>query len=177
MKLLVIIIPKGILWLKWDNRTGILVDWQYPNSLRMSIKEAISIYSSQTLGNTVIPRFSHYASEDFNIASYFGGELNRDMVILSLEIGEDPRDYKLKLIDLYYKVLRGEFEYIKDDKEFSHIFGNNSEATDEKSVQLGTFEKRFDIFLSIFNNFIGTIDRRLTQIENLIIKTISSKKE
>ena len=51
----------------------------------MSIKEVISIYSSQTLGNTVVPRFSYYSSDDFRIVSYFGGQLIRDMAILSLK--------------------------------------------------------------------------------------------
>ncbi|MHA1378068.1 MAG: hypothetical protein ACTSRG_06775 [Candidatus Helarchaeota archaeon] len=163
---------KGIIWLKWDPKAGILVDWQYPNNLETSIHNVVSIYASQTLGNTLIPRFSCFSSGDFNIASYYGGEAIKDMVILSLEKNVDGRNFKLQLIDYFYKLYRGETVPITNDEEFKKYFHTDLKHKDTFRKESGEFEQRFDIFLSIFNNFIKTIDNRLTQIENLILKVI-----
>ncbi len=149
------------------------MDWQYPETLEVSIKDIMCIYSSQTLGNMIIPRFSVYSSEDFNIASFFGGENSKDMAILLLNKTENGRVFKLPLIEFFYNILGSRIDIIKTKEEFEDYFKinhENPELNNPYPVQIGSFEDRFDVFLNIFNNFIKTIDKRLIQIENLILK-------
>lgn len=136
----------------------------------MSIKDLMSIYSSQTLGNIIIPRFSVYSTENFNIASYFGGEDYKDMVILKLEENEEPKKFKIPLINFFYSRIRGEIDKINNEMELEKYFFIDHEQDMRNQSQTGAIEQRFDILLSVFNNFIGTIDKRMTQIENLILK-------
>ncbi|MHA1301705.1 MAG: hypothetical protein ACTSO9_19980 [Candidatus Helarchaeota archaeon] len=137
----------------------------------------MSIYASQTLGNTLTPRFACYSSEDFNIATYYGGEMIKDMALLALEENEEGKKYKLPLIDFFYKIARNEICQITNDIEFQKYFSSENKEIEGSKKELGAFEKRFDIFLSIFNNFIQTIDNRLTQIENLILKMADYNKK
>ncbi len=163
-------IPKGIIWLKWDDTMGILVDWQYPQIFNMSINELLAIYTSQTMGNTAIPRFAIYATDGLQIASYFGGEIHKDMAILILNEDEDPKLFKDKLIQFYHLVINGQVNKNSLESRIQDLFNIVEEHHQENQARLSSIEKRFDTYLEIFKDFIEILDKRMKKLENHILE-------
>ena len=138
------IIPKGILWLKWDDTMGILIDWQYPNQFAMSIAELLAIYTSQTMGNTSLPRYASYSTDGLKLASYFGGDSNRDMAILLLNDDEEADNFKDRLINFYHDMSNGITERIYVEGKFDELFSIVKEHHEQSKALFQSIEERFD---------------------------------
>jgi hypothetical protein len=157
---------------------GILVDWQYPNVFNMSITELLAIYTSQTMGNTSIPRFSIYSTDGLQIASYFGGETHKDMAIMVLDEAEDPKLFKDGLIHFYHDVINGRLDKKTLNGHVKELFNMVEAHHIENQAHLTSIEKRFDSYLEIFKDFIEILDKRMRKLENNILQlTIPLRKD
>jgi len=140
----------------------------------MSISELLAIYTSQTMGNTSIPRFATYSTDDLKIASYFGGDSNRDMAILLLNEHENPTDFRDALIKFYHTVANGEERKENLERKFEELFSIVQEHHEQNQAQFKSLEDRFDTYFNMLRDFIQVFDTRLTQLENNILKLLSS---
>lgn len=164
-------IPKGIFWLKWDFKVGVLVDWQYPDTLEIKGKDLKTVYTNQTYGNITIPRFATFSTEELQIASFFGGRSCTDMAILILDEDENSKEFEIPLVEFFYNFIKAKIEKISTEEKFNEIFGLKSKQDQQDLTQVDFFKRQFNIFFNMFTNFIELIDKRLTQIENLILKS------
>lgn len=167
-------IPKGILWLKWDDTMGILIDWQYPNQFNMSIVELLAIYTSQTMGNTSLPRFASYATDGLKLVSYFGGDSNRDMAILLLNDDEVADNFKDRLINFYHDMSSGITKRIDVEGIFDELFTIVKEHHEQNKALFQSMEGRFETYLGVFKDFVQVLDARMTKLENNILKLTNS---
>ncbi len=158
--------PKGVLWLKWNFKDGVVIDWKFPENLNFDQKIISKIYSNLTFGNINIPRFATFSTEDINIASFFGGRSNTDMVLLLLENYEDIKDFEEALVTFYFNILQGRINKVTSMMQLIKHFG----VKKKENEILGISDDKFNIFINLFQNFIDTIDKRLIQIEDFIIK-------
>lgn len=153
---------------------GVLIEWQYPNKVNMSIGELLAIYTSQTMGNMALPRFATYSSDKLQIASYFGGEIHKDMIILFLEEGEEPKSYKDALITFYHNIMDGEHEHSRLELKFQEYFSKIVEHQQQSEAVLKSLEQKFESTLDLFKDLIQMLDARMTKFENNILNLTSS---
>ena len=97
----VMIMPKGISIVRWNNQLGPFIEISYPDNITLSPEKIIQLYTSQTMGDIATPRFSFFASEGLKIASYFGGIQDSSLLLLFLKEDEDPDFFKNSLIDAF----------------------------------------------------------------------------
>ncbi|NVM03670.1 MAG: hypothetical protein HWN67_15170 [Candidatus Helarchaeota archaeon] len=148
------------------------MDWQYPNTLSIDNKKLKIIYTNQTFGNSKVPRFAIFSTDDLQIASFFGGRSCTDMAILFLEENENPKEFEKPLISFYFNTIMGKIDKISTETQFRNMFKRTAKSNQRFPAENEYFKEKFDILLSIFNNFIETNDKRLTQIENLMLRII-----
>jgi hypothetical protein len=136
----------------------------------MSIGELLAIYTSQTMGNTSLPRFSTFSSNGMEIASFFGGEAHKDMAILLLNEDEDPKRFEDKLIVFYHHIINGEIDPASLESRFQELFSIVQQNQQQTQVQFHSMETRFDAYLELFKDLIELLDTRMTKLENNILK-------
>ncbi len=136
----------------------------------MSISELLAIYTSQTMGNIAIPRFSIFSTDGLQIASYFGGETHKDMAILVLDDNEDPKIFKDGLIHFYHLIIKGHFDQKIIETKIQDLFSIVQEQNEQTQAQFTSLERKFDTYLDIFKDFIEILDMRMKNLENNILK-------
>ncbi|NVM01660.1 MAG: hypothetical protein HWN67_04965 [Candidatus Helarchaeota archaeon] len=94
------------------------------------------------------------------------------MTILFLEENENPREFEKPLISFYFNVIMGKIDKISSKTQFKKICSRTSKSNQKFPTENEYFKEKFDILLNVFKNFIETNDKRLTQIENLILQII-----
>ncbi len=157
--------PKGILWLKWDFKDGVVIDWKFPDSLEFDKKDISKIFSTQTYGNMNLPRYASFSTESINIVSFFGGRTNTDMVVLILNENEDAKNFERPLVSFYFNILQGNVNEISSAMELNKYFDIKQKGDSD----LAGSDDKFGVIVNLFQNFVETIDRRLIYIEDFII--------
>lgn len=141
----------------------------------MSIGELLAIYTSQTMGNTLLPRFATYSSDKLQIASYFGGETHKDMMILFLNENEDPKTFKDSLITFYHNVVTGARDFRPLEDKFQASFSKKEAHQQQNETILNSLETKLEANLEIFKDVVELLDGRMTRLENNILNLISSR--
>ena len=93
--------PKGIGVIRWDNQLGPYLEACYPEDNSLTSPEIVNIYTSQTMGDITTPRFTSLGTDEFKIATYFGGKEDQSILLLFLERFENPDDFRNGLIDAF----------------------------------------------------------------------------
>ena len=156
---------------------GVLIEWQYPYEVKMTIGELLAIYTSQTMGNTSLPRFATFSSDKMQIASYFGGDIHKDMIILFLDETEEPKAYKDALITFYHNVIDGDHNVSRLELKFQEYFSKIEEHQQQNVAILTSIDQKFEATLDLFKDLIQLLDSRMTKLENNILSFTSSKQK
>lgn len=164
---------KGVYWLKWDFQNGVTIDWHFPETNGMDIKEFKKIYSNQTFGNNQIPRFATFSTEELNIATFFGGRSCTDMIVLLGDTNDNLKAYEKSLLNYYFKYMQGDAKKITNEQQMNENFKKSEKFIDFNSPNGGQFNEKFEIFFNSFTKLIDTLDRRMNQLENLILQLTS----
>lgn len=143
----------------------------------MSIGELLAIYTSQTMGNTMLPRFATYSSDKMQIASYFGGDIHKDMIILFLDESEEPKAYKDSLITFYHNVIDGNQDYSRLESKFLEYFSKIEEHQQQHEEILKSIERKFEAVLELFKDLVVLLDGRMTKFENNLLDISSSREK
>ena len=152
-----------------------MIEWQYPSVVKMGIGELLAIYTSQTMGNMLLPRFASYSSNKLQIASYFGGETHKDMMILFLNDNEDPKDFKDSLITFYHNVVTGAPDFTRLEAKFQESFSKIEAHQQQNESILKSIETKFEAVLELFKDMVELLDGRMTRLENNILNLTSSR--
>lgn len=141
----------------------------------MGIGELLAIYTSQTMGNMLLPRFATYSTDKLRIASYFGGENHKDMMILFLNDDEDPKDFKDSLITFYHNVVSeaGDFKLLEG--KFQVSFSKIEAHQQQNETILKSLDTKFETILELFKDMVEILDGRMTRLENNILNLTSSR--
>jgi len=142
----------------------------------MSIGELLALYTSQTMGNTSLPRFATFSSDKMQIASYFGGDIHKDMIILFLDESEEPKLYKESLITFYHNIINGEHDSRRLETQFQEYFSKLEEHQQQNEIILKSLERKFEAALEIFKDLVELFDKRMTNLENNILNLASLQK-
>ena len=129
------------------------------------------------MGNISLPRFATYSTEGLQIASYFGGDANRDMAILVLEEAENPKQFKDVLIKFYHNYAEGKTDNNFIQTKFEVLFGMVKEHQQQNQANFISLERRFDTYLDVFKDFIEVLDARMLNLENNILKLVTPTKK
>jgi len=97
----VIWMPKGISIVRWNNQLGPFIEFSYPDNIILSPQQIIQLYTSQTMGDIATPRFTTFGTENFKVASYFGGLQDPTLLILFLGKEENADYFRNSLIDAF----------------------------------------------------------------------------
>lgn len=97
------------------------------------------------------------------------------MLVLMLEEEENGKEFEITLVGFYYNFVKGKIEKISTETQFKECFGLKPIQNQQDLTQADFFKKQFDIFFNMFTNFIEIIDKRLAQMENLILKMTEQK--
>ena len=152
-----------------------MIVWQYPSVVKMGIGELLAIYTSQTMGNMLLPRFASYSSDKLRIASYFGGETHKDMMILFLNEDEDPKDFKDALISFYHNIVTGAGDFKLLEDKFQSSFSKIEAHQQQNETILKSIETKFEAVLELFKDMVEILDGRMTRLENNILNLTSSR--
>ncbi|MFW9879371.1 MAG: hypothetical protein ACFFG0_40355, partial [Candidatus Thorarchaeota archaeon] len=106
--------PRGLLFMKWDEKIGTEILAKYPEDLKVSEKTLMQIYSTHEYtgekGSITL------MAESLNILSYYTGPELGYYLLLFLNIDDDPDVYEGGMAD----ILRNILENLKDDS-YLHI--------------------------------------------------------
>jgi len=69
-------------------------------------------------------------------------------------------------VNFYFNYVQGKLRKISDEKQFDEIFQKTPKLV-QGNAQFDILNKKFDMFLNLFTNFLGIMDKRFSQIENL----------
>jgi len=90
--------PLGIALIEWDDHYGATLRSMYPKNLNLNNDIALQLYTSQTMGDISVPRYSLFQTNEIRVAGYFGGEKDNSLIIIVLDENDNPDKYKLFLI-------------------------------------------------------------------------------
>ncbi len=96
-----IIMPKGIAVITWDDHFGAMLDSIYPKDLEITNDLVLQLYTSQTMGDISTPRFSIFQTKEIKVASYFGGDRKNALLVFILGEDEEPEKYQLIVIQTF----------------------------------------------------------------------------
>ncbi|UCC20075.1 MAG: hypothetical protein JSV62_01985 [Promethearchaeota archaeon] len=106
--------PRGLLFMKWDEKIGTEILVKYPEDLKVSEKTLMQVYSTHEYtgekGSITL------MAESLNILSYYTGSELGYYLLLFLNIDDDPDVYEGGMAD----ILRNILENLKDDS-YLHI--------------------------------------------------------
>ncbi|MHA1298584.1 MAG: hypothetical protein ACTSO9_03975 [Candidatus Helarchaeota archaeon] len=162
------------MWLKWDDCKGVILDWKYPETLNFSQREINIIYVCQLAGNIITPRFTIFSSNDLRLASYYGGEINKDMIVLLLEKGEDPEFFKRILINFYYEIIHGKIERSSFESKFEVMLFKLEDLEQKNKERFDSIEYKLELYLEEYKNILLAIDDRAKKYENNVIYVIQN---
>ena len=119
--------PKGLALISWDDIIGTELSYIYPPSLELKSLEIICIYTSQTFGDIKNPRFATFSTNNFKVATYFGGISSKSMLVLLLNDNEIPEVFKQALKKAYNEILNNKKDLSEIIPQILHIFELESE--------------------------------------------------
>ncbi len=90
-----VILPLGIIVVRWDNRLGAVLEAKYPPQLRVTEDQIMKIYTAHAMSIGEAPAgFLSLKVGELNVASYYGGWDINYYVALLLEAEEDADSYE-----------------------------------------------------------------------------------
>lgn len=148
--------PLGIALIEWDDHYGATLRSMYPKDLNLNNDIALQLYTSQTMGDISIPRFSVFQTNEIRVAGYFGGEKDNSLIIILLDENDEPEKYKLFLIKTFNK-------YITNNSEIEEFLETNYE---ELLLLEENYKKEFILNNKKLQNFFyNVIKEEVIKIE------------
>jgi hypothetical protein len=135
--------PKGIIVIRWDNKVGTVLEGKYPKELDITEEHVMRVFTTHALGDNK-PGFLSMKIEDLNVASYYSGELPKEMgqfcISLILKQDEESEAFEEILAEVASEIIS---QYGKPG--FDDAIAKSYELT-SKTIELDENQRYYLIF-------------------------------
>lgn len=166
-------IPLGIALIEWDDHYGATLRSMHPKNLNLNNDIALQLYTSQTMGDISVPRFSVFQTNEIRVAGYFGGEKDNSLIVIVLDENDEPEKYKFFLIHSFNKYLSNNSnidEFLKNSFEDLLLLEDNLKKEfilNNKKIQnffFNVIEEEIKIIESEFDPKLGLYYPKLIKL-------------